>query len=701
MQNGEFRMRNAEFGMRNWGSPVRKLLFWAGNVRYALSATGRAARRKRGRYFRRSGFPVKPAISVAIPLLLILSIYLLTSGGQRADFTYVNPSGIHTLDPARMSWTQDFRVALNIWEGLTTWDPQTTRPIQGAALLPEVSPDGLTFTFTIRDDARWSNGAPVTAEDFLRGWRRGMEPGTATDYTSLFTDHIAGAEEYVQWRRKSVAVLTALSRLRGGWKLSAHQARALAGNAALSMVRIASPGFLVRPADHTDEAAWGKFADQLSSMRVDWDKIHDHALDAHVAEFDDRFAAVGISALGDRTLTVELIRPCPYFLDLTSFPTFLPCHRSIELLRERYRGGPVTAQGLVVYDPQWTKPDYHRNSYPGLITNGAYRLADWKFKRRARLVVNPHFRDADTIDCRTVDMLVYSSVSASIMAYEAGDVDFLPDMSVPYSHEIARLSRSGERPDFHQCIVLATYFFNYNCVSERVGDYRNPMIDRRVRKAFSLAVDKNKIVSHVLGRGDRVANSFVPAGAIPGYTPPAGLARDVEQARRLLGEAGYEGGVGLPPIQILYTQADERVCQALARMWEEQLNVTVELRCKESKTFADDKANHRYMVARGNWYADYDDPTTFLNCLTTGNGNNDSGYSNPAYDDLLAQAARADDSVTRAGLLAQAEALIVGEDCPILPILHHAEMIAIKPYVRGLYPNARLWFPFRHVRIER
>jgi oligopeptide transport system substrate-binding protein len=107
------------------------------------------------------------------------------------------------------------------------------------------------------------------------------------------------------------------------------------------------------------------------------------------------------------------------------------------------------------------------------------------------------------------------------------------------------------------------------------------------------------------------------------------------------------------------------------------------------------------MIARGNWYADYNDPTTFLDCLWTGNGNNDSGYSNPKYDELLAAASVATDPSTRAELLRRAEGIIVEEDCPILPILHYSTTIAIKPYVKGLHANARLWFPFRYVTIER
>jgi oligopeptide transport system substrate-binding protein len=642
------------------------------------------------------------ALVCIILVLAVVSIYALTADETRADFTYVNPSGIHTLDPARMSWTQDFRVALNIWEGLTSWDPRTTEPIEGAALLPpRVSADGLTCTFTIREDARWSNGEPVTAADFVRGWRRGMEPGTATDYTFLFSDNLVGAAEYVRWRREAVAVLTPLARLREGWGIDPQQAEAVRRHPVFNSIRPVVKQAEPRLDEDRRETDALALARQLEAAPVDWEAVHERVFDAHASQLDARFQKVGVSAVGDRTLEVRLLKLCPFLLDLAAFPIFLPCHESLELLRERYRDAPLTAQGLVVYDPQWTKPDYRRNGYPGLITNGPYRLADWIFKRRARLSVNPHYHGAETIAARTVDMLVYENISAAIMAYEAGDVDFLPAMNVPYDHEIARLARTGERPDFHLCTVLATYFFNFNCAPGMVSDKPNPFSDARVRRAFSLAVDKEVIIERVLKRGDRVARSFVPAGAIPGYDPPAGLGCNVEEAKRLLAGAGYPGGTGLPVVELLYTPHDERVCQAVARMWEERLGVKVELRCMESKTFAEEKAKRRYMIARGNWYADYNDPTTFLDCLATGNGNNDSGYSNPRYDNLLAEARAKRDPGARGALLRRAEAILVEEDFPILPILHYAEPIALKSHVKGLHPNARLWFPFKYVTVER
>jgi len=633
---------------------------------------------------------------------VVISVYGFSSSGPRADFTYVNPSGIHTLDPARMSWTQDFRVALNLWEGLTTWDPATLEPIAGAAELPPaVSPDRLTYTFTIRDNARWSNGDLVTAVDFVRGWRRAMEPGTAADYTFLFTDHIAGAAEYVNWRNDGVVVLSALEMLRSGRGVSGEQAKTLASYFQSGIIPIQLIGGITLPTPDADKGAWDAFGASLGTTGQDWGGIADAIFDDYAGQLDDRFSRVGVRAVDDRTLEVRLARPCPYFLDLTGFPAFLPVHESVELLRESHRGAAINPQGLFVYDPQWAKPDYHRNGYLGLVTNGAYRLAEWTFKRRARLAVNPYFHAAGEIRCRTVDMLEYDNISASLMAYEAGNVDFLTDLSVPYDHELFRLSQSGRRPDFKQCVVLATCFFNFNCVSPEIAGRKNPFLDARIRRAFTLAVDRKSIVDNVRRRGDRVARSFVPPDAIPGYQAPQGLGQDVERARRLLADAGFGSGGDLGAVELLYPPAQERMCQALARMWEDALGVRVELRAQESKTFAEEKAGHRFMISWGNWYADYNDPTTFLDCLATGNGNNDSGYSNRRYDTMLLEAATRTDPAARFAMLREAERVVVEEDCPILPILHYAELIAVRPGVSGIYPNARLWFPFRYVSVRR
>lgn len=579
-------------------------------------------------------------------LATIVAAYRFGAGIERADFAYVNPSGINTLDPAVMTWTQDIRIAINIWEGLTAYDPETAEPVEGTAYWPTVSDDGLVYTFTIRPDARWSNGDAVTARDFVRGWRRAIEPGTAADYAFFITDFVAGAQHYYDWRNQAVALLSSKT-----------------------------------PDRHT---TWEERFEQ------------------HASERDDRFERVGFRALDERTLQVTLARPCAYFLDLCAFATLMPIHESIDRLRIDHQGTGITREGLVIYDPQWTKPDYHVNGYPGLITNGPYRLAEWTFKRRIRLHANPYYHGRAHVSCETIDMLVYGDVNASIMAYEAGDVDFLPEMNVSYDHELARLATSGERPDIRCPVVFGTYFYLFNCRDEMVDDRLNPFIDVRVRKAFCLAVDKKVIAQNVVARGDPPTDTLVPAGSIKGYASPSGLGYNPDEARRLLAEAGYPGGAGMPVIDILYNTGFHhgKICEVLAQMWRKELGVTVVPRGKETKTFAEDRKNRKFMIARAGWYGDYRDPTTYLDLLATGNGNNDSGYSNPAYDTLLGRAAETMDPRKRYTILADAERMLIRKEFPILPLYQYTQVMAWKPYVKGLYPNLRLVFPFRAISIQ-
>ncbi len=608
-------------------------------------------------------------------LTLLVAVAAWFSFGQprpQADFVYANPAGINTLDPAQLSWLQDIRVSLNIWEGLTTYDPQTLEPMEGVANFPpETTEDGLTYVFHLRPEARWSNGDPVTSEDFVRAWRRVIEPGTALDYATFVTDFVVGAKEYYDWRNQTVAMLA-----EGGD----------ADDREANYVRTGSPRSQERAGSPRSQAA--------SRAAV---------LRAHADETERRWAEVGIKATDTLTLTVRLRRPCAYFLSLTAFATLVPIHESIELLRERHDGLPINEQGLVVYDPQWTKPDYHAHGYRGLVTNGPYFVKEWTFKDHMLLEANPHYWDRAALGVQTIDIISYGDINSTIMGYEQGDLDCLLDMTVAYDHELTRLAQGGEREDFHVPIVLGSYFYNYNCRDAEVLGRKNPFVDARVRKAFSLAIDKKLLVENVVRNANPPSNHLIPPGMIPGYSSPAGLDFDPAEARRLLSEAGYPGGAGLPPIEVLYNTGfkHDRVCQVLARMWEQHLGARVELRGKETKTFADDKQKHNFMIARAAWYADYVDPTTFLDICVTGNGNNDSGYSNPAYDELLRHASRENDAVRRMELLSRAEAILIQEDFPNLPIYTYTNLMAIKPYVSGIYLNPRLHVSFKHIRIQK
>ncbi|MBN1436205.1 MAG: peptide ABC transporter substrate-binding protein [Sedimentisphaerales bacterium] len=590
----------------------------------------------------------------------------------QADFIYVLGDSIRTLDPAKMSWSEDIRIALGIWEGLAAYDPCTVEPISAVAYIPpDISPDGLTYTFQIRPNARWSNGDPVTAQDFLYAWRRAIEPGTAEDYAFLITDNIAGAADYSAWRNQAVRVLT--------------------------LLRDLAQGKIIEPEDQT-------FLDSLnlipaSDTAPDYPAIAQQFRAQHLAEQDARFAQVAVQALDDQHLRVTLVRPTSYFLDLVAFSTFLPIHRSIELLRET-NDPTVTDLTLWVFDPQWVKPDYHRNNYPGLITNGPFTLADWQFKRYMLFQRNPYYWDRANVPSNRILARIIPQANTAFLAYEQGEVHWLNDVTrLDFAPRLIEQAQQGLRPDIHITPAFATYFYNFNCQPTLPDGSTNPFADPNVRLAFNLAIDKQAIVTQVLRRGNLPAYNFIPPNSIPNYYCPPGPSYNPQRARELLAQAGYPNGQNLPTVEILYNTGfgHETTAQAVAEMWRQQLNVSVALQGKEVKTFAADLQNHQFMICRASWFGDYGDPTTFLDKMISTNGNNDCAFNYPPYDQLMAQAAATIDPQQRLDILAQAETIITQQQLPIIPLYYYVNIAAFRPNVQGLYSNSRDMHPFKYL----
>jgi len=633
-----------------------------------------------------------------IAACLVAGIAFVGGGESRvpADFRFISRASIHTLDPARMSYIQDIQAATALWEGLTRLDPKTCEPVEGVAYLPpRISDDGLTLVFTLRPEARWSNGDPVTAADFVRGWRRAIEPGTADVYAELIADHIAGAAEYAAWRTAHVNLLSVIRLLQKGspikGELLAQVLKDPAG--AILTERLARP--LPTPLPANQDPYWNECAVELSRVDADWKSLGDRILDAHLAEMESRFARVGMRALDDHHLEVRLARPTPYFLDLTAFATYLPIHESIEILRERYEGRLLSEAGVWACDPQWTKPDYHKDGYPGVVTNGPYRLVDWRFKRRLRFEANPYYWDQEHVRSRTIEAIDIEYRSTAFMLYEQGLVDMMMDLTMDYTPELLRQVHLGLRDDIHASPSFGTYYLTLNC-RPRLNDGRpNPLADARVRRALAQAINRQELVEHVRRLGNPISRTFIPRGQIPGYRSPEGLAYDPEEARRLLAEAGYPGGRGLPVIEYLYNTGanNEPIAQAVERMWERQLGIHVQLVAKETKAFADDLTEHRFMTARSGWFGDYMDPTTFLDLLHSANGHNTSGFADPHYDGLLAEAARTTDAARRLAILAEAERYLIEEQVPVVPLFTYVMVNAWRSDVVGVYSNPRNWIP--------
>lgn len=378
------------------------------------------------------------------------------------------------------------------------------------------------------------------------------------------------------------------------------------------------------------------------------------------------FKQVGVRALNARTLQVRLKNPTPFFLDLCSFTTLLPVHLA----------------SIQKWGDDWIKPGK-------LVSNGAYQLGDWRIDDRIRLRANPNYWRADTVRLKTIDILPTANASTAFNIFYSGKADMIIDKSTIPS---LLLNEIRQQPYFHANPFLATYFYRFNVT-------RKPFNDPRVRQALALALDKERIVTRITKAGEQPAGSFTPPG-IPGYNPPTGLPYNLARARELLAQAGFPGGKGFPKFSLLYNNSElnKQIALEVQSMWHDALGLNVELRTQEWKVYLSTLDSLDFDVARSSWVGDYNDPNTFLDCYVTGRGNNRTGYSNPEYDRLIAQANSLSDPAKRLALLRQAETLLVERDLPIAPLYYY---VGIALYdgnkIGGFVPNVVDEHPLREL----
>ncbi len=369
------------------------------------------------------------------------------------------------------------------------------------------------------------------------------------------------------------------------------------------------------------------------------------------------FSTVAVRAVDAHTLVVRLKFPCSYFLDLCAFPPLFPLNEAAMrpfLLTD--------SKGVQSYNGIWTRP-------PHLVTNGPYYLADWKFKEYLLLEPNAHYWDRGNVKTDRLIIKAISDPRAALLAFDSGTVDCLTFVPQQFIEDLLAQKDPEKRRLIHYQPVFGSYYFEFNCT-------RGPLQDKRVRKALCLAVDRQKIVDDVTRMHQKPLGVIVPPGAIPGYVSPQGLGMDIPEARRLLAEAGYPGGRGLPPLEVLFNNEaiHSQIAMALGQMWKNNLNVDVTYRGIERGSFGPERREaHNFDIARGGWYGDYPDPTTWLDLAKSTNGNNDGRFSSPAYDGLLEAAAKEANPSKRLAILSEAEKLLVTDECPFLPLYQYGD----------------------------
>ena len=475
-------------------------------------------------------------------------------------------------------------VIINLYDGLVRDTKEGIKMATAESYEVSANAEGVAdtvYTFKLRDDAKWSDGQSVTANDFEYAWKRACSPEMASPYAFLITDSIKGAYEYF----------------------------------------------------------------------------------SGTGSRDD----VGVKALDEHTLQVELIQPTAYFLNLVSFFTYMPCREDMASTGEGWEKDPAKC-----------------------ITNGAFYLEEYKIGSHVLLKKNENFWNKDNVKLAGVKGLFITDATTSLQGYEAGEINITSTLP---GEEIPRLL--AEDPNFASEPALGTTYIEFNMDAEIVNDVN-------VRKALSLAIDRKLICDQVL------RNGAVPAAAF--VAPPFKLSTgeslramdefgnvmteyeinpngaEVEKAREYLAAAGYPNGEGFPTLELLYYESgsNSQIAEAVQQMWKENLGITVNLKVEEYAVFANTRSSGNYTLDITGWSADYNDPMTMLS-LFTANGVNNARWrykeyagvpedttlnpENKAYDDAVIMASKTM-GTERDGYLKEAEKVLM-DNMVICPIHYH------------------------------
>lgn len=363
-----------------------------------------------------------------------------------------------------------------------------------------------------------------------------------------------------------------------------------------------------------------KWSDGEQVRAQDFEFAWNRALDPAVAStYSWIFESGGIEsfkAVDDTTFEVTLTSDTPVFLSLLANTTFMPLREDkIDYLT-----------GVWALDPE------------KVVTNGAFTMTEYKAGDRLILEKNKNYHDIDNVKVDKLIGLMIVDQTTALTAYESGDLDAIKD--VPPAEKQRLLN---EDPNFVVSPLNGTNFYSFNTT-------KAPFDDSNVRKALSYAIDRTAIVRDVLKGGEQPAHSLVPGviydddgkvfNEVSGdYGIPADNSK-VDEAKKILADAGYSNGDGFPVTELLYNtnETNKAVAEAIQQQWKENLNIDVTLVNMESSVFHQTRVAHDYYVCRGGWYGDYNDPLTHLELYTSENSMNYSSWSNPEYDKLITDA---------------------------------------------------------------
>lgn len=497
-----------------------------------------------------------------------------------------------SLHPGTAQGTHDSWILEHAFEGLTKKTPEG-EIVEGIAKDWNVSDDGLTWTFNLRDDAKWSNGDPVTAHDFEFAWKYALNPESASEYAYQLY-YLEGGEAYNSSQNK----------------------------------------------------------DEYAALEE----------------------KVGVKALDDLTLEVKLAESTPYFLDLTSFYTYYPVNKKVQEA-----------------NPDWA---LEAETY---VSNGAFKLTEWKHKESMKLEKNESYYDKDKIKLDEVQFVIIDNADTAWQMYQSNELDLVYPLPPDVTGELS----GTDDPEFEIAPDLALYYYNLN---NEVKPFNNV----KVRKALSMAIDRKSLVEHVTQGGQQPAYGIIPPG-IPDvegdFQENSGdlFKEDAEEAKKLLQEGLAEEDMDQMPEFTLTYNTDEghkKIAEAIQEMWRKNLDVNVTLENVEFQVKLDREKAGDYQISRGGWVGDYVDPMTFVDLWVTDGSFNDANWSNPEYDKNVKIGKTSMDQKERMEAMHKAEEILIDE-MPIIPLYFYTKPFTVKPHVKGIFTPINRYPQFIYADIEK
>ncbi|HEX7173841.1 MAG TPA: peptide ABC transporter substrate-binding protein [Pyrinomonadaceae bacterium] len=635
---------------------------------------------------------------------------------------YISGSEPESLDPHRSSGQPETRIFMALYDGLVEYHPKTMQPIPAIAERWTLDEDATEIVFHLRRDAKFSNGDPITARDFVYSFRRGLQPELAarSAYLAYEIKYAQGVNEGGSFVRDPAT----------GRFVTAAEAAPPAEKAPAAAAEAA--GAAVKPADGTSAAPTKEPGDQAAAQKkeeepaaappatTDPEALHraelskkgeDAAPDTEFHKYmhqptrlvvpseakereklfkenpklqgllaGKEFVPVkpedlGVEAVDDHTLRLTLMQPAPYFIGL------LP-HQFFRVIHE----GAVERHGVA-----WTRPE-------NIVVSGAFTLKSHRPYNEVHVVKNQQYWDAATVRLDEIRFYPLEEQTTMLNLYKAGDVDATYNHTVP-----AAWLKSGvrEMKDYMDAPENAIEYYQINTT-------KAPMNDRRVRKAFAMGVDRKALADYRVVV--KPLTAFSPEGIYPGYPQPKGDDFNPERAKQLLAEAGYKDASGkfdpskfpVSEVEITYntSESNRAVAEFIQAQWKQHLGMTIPLKNVEWKSFLDMRSKLQYKgFARAGWVGDFMDPYTFLALFSTLGHDNGTGWIDQKYVAKLKAANSEPDQTKRYALLAEAEAYLLDVQ-PVLPLVTPATSWMKKPYVKGLYPNPGTLHAWKYVYIE-